>query len=315
MSFVLIGSILIVTAIWLLPGTELHFLGALLAVIFGFFFVVVAARIVGMIGSSSNPVSGMTIFTLLITCLILLKFGIEGVSGMITAMSVGTVVCIAVCMSGDIAQDLKTGYLLGATPRLQQLTEFVGLFFPALAMGSALYLLGDVFGWVQSAEHPNPLLAPQANIMATVVKGVMGGNIPWTPILVGAMIALGIELLGINSLPVAIGLYLPLSLSSPLMLGGIVALLIKKTTGDNSLFKRRQEGGILLSSGLVAGGALVGVASAGLMAMPIGFKEFCQEYTGGNSFITGQFGTILSLIMIAGLALVVYNLARKFGDE
>jgi len=314
MWIVLLGSFVIVLAIWALPGTELHFLGALLAVIFGFFFVVVAARIVGIVGSSSNPVSGMTIFTLLVTCLILLRFGIEGVTGMITAMSVGSVVCIAVCMSGDIAQDLKTGYLLGATPRQQQWTEFVGLFFPAIAMGFTLYLLGDVFGWTQSAAHPKPLLAPQANVMATVVQGVIGGNIPWTPILVGAMIALGIELLGINSLPVAIGLYLPLSLSTPLMLGGAVALLVKKTTKIKEVYKRRQEGGILFGSGLVAGGGLIGVVSAGLIAGIPSFKDFYESYE-AQSFVTGSFGSVVSLIMVAILATTLFLVARSFGKK
>ncbi|MCP4568125.1 MAG: oligopeptide transporter, OPT family [FCB group bacterium] len=314
MSFVLFGAVIIVTAIWLLPGTELHFLGALLAVIFGFFFVVVAARIVGIIGSSSNPVSGMTIFTLLITCLILLRFGITGVTGMVTAMSVGTVVCIAVCMSGDIAQDLKTGYLLGATPRLQQLTEFVGLLFPAMAMGFALYLLGDVFGWVQSAEHPKPLLAPQANVMATVVKGVIGGNIPWTPILVGAFIALGIELLGINSLPVAIGLYLPISLSSPLMLGGLVSMLVTKTSPIKKILRKRNEGGILFASGLVAGGGLIGVVSAGLIAGIPSFKTFYESYE-ASSFVTGDFGVWISLVMVTGLAAIIFFAARSFGRK
>jgi putative OPT family oligopeptide transporter len=314
MSLVLIGSILIVTAIWLLPGTELHFLGALLAVIFGFFFVVVAARIVGIVGSSSNPVSGMTIFTLLMTCLILLRFGITGVSGMITAMSVGAVVCIAVCMSGDIAQDLKTGYLLGATPRKQQLTEFVGLLSSALVMGFTIYLLGDIFGWVESAEHTKPLLAPQANVMATVVQGVIGGNIPWTPIMVGAFMALGIELLGINSLPVAIGLYLPLSLSSPIMLGGIVAMLIKKTSKVKEVFKRRQESGILFASGLVAGGGLVGVLSALIIFSFPSYKDFYDKYE-ELSFFTGSFGSVVSLIMIGGLAVILYSAARSLGKK
>lgn len=314
MSIVLIGSILIVLAIWLLPGIELHFLGALLAVIFGFFFVVVAARIVGLIGSSSNPVSGMTIFTLLVTCMILLWFGIDGVNGMITAMSVGTVVCIAVCMSGDIAQDLKTGYLLGATPKKQQWVEFIGLLFPAMAMGFALYLLGDAFGWVESAEHPNPLLAPQANVMATVVQGVIGGNIPWTPILVGSFLALGFELLGVNSLPVAIGLYLPLSLSTPLMLGGVVAGLLKKTAKDETTRKKRQEGGILFGSGLVAGGGLIGVASAGLIAGVPSFKSFVEEYT-DTSFITGSWGEAISLVMVFLLAFTLYSVARSFAKN
>ncbi len=314
MSTVLLGSLAIVIFIWLLPGTELHFLGALLAVLFGFFFVVVAARIVGIVGSSSSPVSGMTIFTLLVTCLILLWFGVSGVSGMITAMSVGTVVCIAVCMSGDIAQDLKTGYLLGATPKKQQLTEFIGLLFPAMVMGFALYLLGNAFGFVTSPEHPQPLLAPQANVMATVVKGVIGGNIPWTPIFVGVMIALGVELLGISSLPFAIGLYLPLSLSTPIMLGGILAMLIRKSTRDDNLYKKRQEGGILFGSGLVAGDALIGVVSAGLIASFVSFKNFYESHAEA-SFLTGEFGTYLSLIMIFGLAFIFYAKTRSIGNK
>ncbi len=305
MSLVLLGSLAIIVAIWAMPGTELHILGAAIAVIFGFFFVVVAARIVGIVGSSSSPVSGMTIFTLLVTCLILLYFGISGVSGMITAMSVGAVVCIAVCMSGDIAQDLKTGYLLGATPWKQQATEFIGLLFPAAVMGVTLYLLGDAFGFVPSAEHPQPLLAPQANVMATVVQGVINQNIPWTPIFVGAMIALGAELLGVTSLPFAIGLYLPLSLSTPIMAGGILAMLVEKSSGGK-LFKKRQEKGILFGSGLVAGDALVGVLSAVLIVSIPSYQEFYNKYE-ISSFITGNLGPLVSLAVFALLCLWYYK--------
>ncbi|TET94550.1 MAG: oligopeptide transporter, OPT family, partial [Candidatus Zixiibacteriota bacterium] len=267
MKWVLLGILGITIAIWLLPGTELRLLGVVLAVLFGFFFVVVAARIVGIVGSSSSPVSGMTIATLLVTCLILLYFGVSDVKGMVTAMSVGTIVCIAVCMSGDIAQDLKTGYLLGATPFKQQLTEFIGLLFPALAMGFFVYLLNDVFGFVEGATGRTPLLAPQANVMATIVQGVMNQNLPWAPILVGAMIAIAVELLGISSLPFAIGLYLPLSLSTPIMTGGVVALIIRKMSRKDE-HKTKNERGILFASGLVAGDALIGVAVAFMMLWP-----------------------------------------------
>jgi len=230
MKWVLLGVIAAVVGIWLLPSVHLDLISVALAVFFGFLFVVVAARIVGLVGSSSSPVSGMTIATLLVSCMVLLYFGASGVQGMISAMAVGTVVCIAVCLSGDIAQDLKTGYLLGATPAKQQLTEFIGLFFPAIAMGFTLFYLNDAFGFVAGATGREPLLAPQANIMATVVQGVMSFDLPWLPIIVGGVLALVIELLGVPSLPVAIGLYLPLSLSTPIMVGGLVALLIKKTS-------------------------------------------------------------------------------------
>ncbi len=316
MKWVLLGVMGITIAIWLLPGTELHLLGVILAVLFGFFFVVVAARIVGIVGSSSSPVSGMTIATLLVTCLVLLYFGISGVKGMITAMSVGTIVCIAVCMSGDIAQDLKTGYLLGATPFKQQLTEFIGLLFPALAMGFFVYLLNDVFGFVEGATGRTPLLAPQANVMATIVQGVMNQNLPWSPILVGAMIAIAVELLGISSLPFAIGLYLPLSLSTPIMTGGVIALIIRKMSRENE-HKAKNERGILLASGLVAGDALIGVAvafmiSLSTMWLPFGwYAEFYDAHEGMWNTVTGSVGPYLSLAMFALIALILWN--RAYG--
>ena len=319
MKWVLLGVLGIVIAIWLLPGTELRLLGVLLAVLFGFFFVVVAARIVGIVGSSSSPVSGMTIATLLVTCLVLLYFGVSGVKGMITAMSVGTIVCIAVCMSGDIAQDLKTGYLLGATPFKQQLTEFIGLLFPALAMGFFIYLLNDVFGFVEGATGRPPLLAPQANVMATIVQGVMNQNLPWAPILVGAMIAIAVELLGISSLPFAIGLYLPLSLSAPIMTGGVVALIIRKMSRENE-HKAKNERGILFASGLVAGDALIGVAVALMIALssvwkPFGwYAKFYDGHEGMWNTLTGSAGPWLSLAMFALLAVILWNrAARGFG--
>ncbi len=309
MKWVLLGVIGVIVAIWALPGTELHLLGAALAVLFGFFFVVVAARIVGIVGSSSSPVSGMTIATLLVTSLILLYFGVEGTAGMVTVMSVGTIVCIAVCMSGDIAQDLKTGYLLGATPWRQQLTEFVGLIFPALAMGITIYYLNEVFGFVPGQTGRTHLLAPQANIMATVVQGVMHANLPWAPILVGAMIAGAVELLGISSLPVAIGLYLPLSLSSPIMTGGLVAYLMKRVSRTDEQARSRREGGILFSSGLVAGDALIGVSVAFLIGGIGSYMEFYDSHEGMWNTVTGSFGPWLSLIMFAGLTTVLALLA------
>jgi len=310
MIVVLAGALIVALGIWLLPGTNLNLLGTVLAVVFGFFFVVVAARIVGIVGSSSSPVSGMTVFTLLITSLILLYFGYTGVEGMISAMSVGAVVCIAVCLSGTISQDLKTGYLLGATPKMQQLTVLLGVLFPSLIIGATFFLLNDAFGFVRTAQHLTPLEAPQANVMATVVQGVIGGNIPWTPILVGAMIGLAVELLGASSLPFAIGMYLPLSLSTPIMLGGLVAWLIRKTTKDEDLYKKREESGILFGSGLVASDALIGVLSAGLIAGIPAYYNYYTQY-GSVPNITGEtFGAIVSLVLFLGLALMFYVMTR-----
>ncbi len=310
MKWVLLGVVGVIVAIWLLPGTELHILGAALAVLFGFFFVVVAARIVGIVGSSSSPVSGMTIATLLVTCMILLYFGVEGVEGMVTAMSVGAIVCIAVCMSGDIAQDLKTGYLLGATPWRQQLTEFIGLLFPAIAMGFTLYYLNEAFGFVEGATPRDPLLAPQANVMATVVQGIMNANLPWEPIIVGGFIALAVELLGISSLPFAIGLYLPLSLSTPIMTGGLVALLVKKYVRKEE-YGGKNLAGTLFASGMVAGDALIGVAVAFMIGSWSAYEMFYNEHEGGMDTLTGAWGPWIALAAFASLTLLLARLAFK----
>ncbi len=311
MKWVLIGVVGIIIAIWMLPDINLDFLGVIMAVLFGFFFVVVAARIVGIVGSSSSPVSGMTIATLLVTSTILIYFGVDGVAGMITAMSVGTIVCIAVCMSGDIAQDLKTGFLLGATPWKQQLLEFVGLFFPALAMGFMVYILNDSFGFIYVAGvHETPLLAPQANVMATIVQGLMHSELPWLPIIVGGMIAFAVELLGISSLPFAIGLYLPLSLSTPLMTGGLVALLVKKVSKKDE-FKKKNEQGILFASGLVAGDALIGVSVAFMLVYIPKYREFFYAHEGFGSTLTGVYGPWVSLVMFFGLAALIGHLAYR----
>lgn len=308
MSTVLIGTALVAIAIWLLPRTNLHFIGVVLTMLFGFFFIVVAARIVGIVGSSSSPVSGMTIATLLVTSLILTAFGVGGFGGMVTAMMVGSVVCIAVCMSGDIAQDLKTGWLLGATPRKQQLTEFIGLAASAVTMGLVIFLLADTFGFVADEAHPEPLLAPQANIMATIVEGMFQGELPWLLIIAGGFIALSVELLGIGSLPVAIGLYLPLSLSTPIMAGGLLAWLVGKV-GNPEKVKLRKEHGVLFGSGLVAGDALLGVATAFVIMFSPVYKAFYDKYPDG--IVSGLGGSVLSLGVFALTILIYWVVIRK----
>jgi len=311
MKWVMLGVLFVIIAIWMLPGTSLGFLGSAIAVLFGFFFVVVAARIVGIVGSSSSPVSGMTIATLLATCTILIYFGVEGTGGMVTAMSVGSIVCIAVCMSGDIAQDLKTGYLLGATPWKQQLTEFIGLVFPALAMGFTLYYLNEVFGFVEGATGRDPLLAPQANVMAVVVQGIMNANLPWLPIIVGGMIAVAVELLGISSLPFAIGLYLPLSLSTPIMTGGIVAFAVKKYFKNKEQFNRQNLRGILFASGLVAGDGVIGVIVAFMIGLWPAYAIYYDAHTSMLTSLTGSFGPWVSLLAFALLTAIIAHLAFR----
>ena len=305
MWFVLVGVLAAILAIWLFPGTGLHLVGTALVVVFGFFFVVVAARIVGIVGSSSSPVSGMTIATLLVTSLILLSFGVSGLSGMVTVMFIGTIVCIAVCLSGDISQDLKTGFLLGATPRKQQLMEFVGLIFPALFMGFTVFLLNDAFGFVKDATHPAPLLAPQANVMAAIVQGIMTGNLPWIYVIVGAMIALTVELLGISSLPFSIGLYLPLDLSTPIMAGGLISLIVRKLSPSEEIAKKRDEEGVLFGSGLIAGDALIGVLIAFGIALWSGYRAFYEAHE--TAPLAGTYAPWLSLVAFAGIAFMLYR--------
>jgi len=216
-----------------------------------------------------------------------------------------------VCLSGDISQDLKTGFLLGATPKKQQLMEFVGLIFPALFMGFTVFLLNDAFGFVKDATHPAPLLAPQANVMAAIVQGIMTGNLPWIYVIVGAMIALTVELLGISSLPFSIGLYLPLDLSTPIMAGGLISWIVQKLSGSEEIHKKREERGILFGSGLIAGDALIGVLIAFAIALWSGYRAFYEAHE--TAPLAGTYGPWLSLLAFAGIAYMLYRSTRIKG--
>ena len=263
LTVVIIGSLVTALAIWALPGTNLGIIGSLAIIVFGFFFVTVAARIVGIVGSSSSPVSAMTIATILATSFIFVSLGITGTAGILAVLTVGSIICIAVCMSGDASQDLKTGYLVGSTPLYQQISEFIGVLVPAFFMSAVIMLLHKTYGLGPGGA----LEAPQASIIALVTKGVMTDVLPWVLVGTGVLIGLTIELLGIASLPVAIGMYLPVALSTPIMVGGLIYYFIHKTSPVN-IFKQREEKGILYSSGLVAGDALVGVLIAFIIATP-----------------------------------------------
>lgn len=260
MKLVLGGAAVIAVLVWALPQVPVGAVGAVLVVVFSFFFVTVSSRIVGLIGSSSNPASGMTIATLLATSLVFLAMGWTGATGMIAAVSVGAVVCIAICIAGDTSQDLKTGFLVGATPRLQQMGEMIGVLSSALVVGWIVFFLHRAYG-IGSEK----LSAPQAVLMSMVVKGVLTQSLPWTLVIIGAFLAGVVELLGIPSLPFAVGLYLPIRLSTPIMVGGLVRLLSERTSCNENELCDRRERGVLLSSGLIAGGAIMGVVVAGLV--------------------------------------------------
>ena len=251
-----IGAVLILTVlIWRIPAIPVTLLGAFIIVVFGFFFATVSSRMVGLVGSSNNPVSGMAIATLLIATLILKFTGATGAAGMASAIAIGSVICIVSAIAGDTSQDLKTGYILGATPRKQQIGEIIGVVAAALAIGGTLYLLDSAWGF--GSEE---LAAPQATLMKIIVEGVMGGNLPWGLVFTGAFIAVLVEIIGIPVLPFAIGVYLPVHLNACIMVGGLVRLAL-----DNLKRKDKDEivnDGILFSSGMIAGEGLIGIALA-----------------------------------------------------
>ncbi len=252
---------LAIAAMLFLPVFGFGLRGTLISLVFSFFFVAVSARMVGLIGSTSQPVSGMTITALLATAVLFYQWGWRGDAGMEATITVAAVVCIAICMSGDIAQDLKTGVLMGATPHKQQLGEILGTLSFALIGGSVVVLLHKAYT-LGSAALPTP----QARLMADLTRGVMGGELPWTLLGVGAGIAFSVELLGIASLPFAIGLYLPVTTSAPIIFGGLLAWLLAR----RGLGERARENGTLFGSGLIAGDALLGIILAVFAVVPLG---------------------------------------------
>ncbi len=253
---IILGAIAILTlVVWLVPAIPVSLLGAVIIVVFGFFFATVSSRMVGLVGSSNNPVSGMAIATLLIATLILKFTGATGVAGMCSAIAIGSVICIVAAIAGDTSQDLKTGFLLGATPKKQQIGEIIGVVAAALAIGGTLYLLYSAWGF--GGEE---LAAPQATLMKLIIEGVMDGNLPWALVFTGAFIAVVVELIGIPVLPFAIGVYLPVQLNACIMVGGIVRLALDKLKRDDKY--EVVNDGILFSSGMIAGEGLVGIILA-----------------------------------------------------
>ena len=212
MPVILIGVGVIAIAIWLLPTFPINLLGAVIVVIFGFFFATVSSRMVGLIGSSNNPVSGMAIATLLIATILLKATGLDGATGMKGAIAIGSIICIVAAIAGDTSQDLKTGFIVGATPKKQQWGELIGVLTSSLAIGGVLYLLNEAWGY-GSTELP----AAQATMMRMIVEGVMNADLPWGLIGAGAAIAIVVEILRIPVLPFAVGMYLPLSLNAGIM--------------------------------------------------------------------------------------------------
>ncbi len=257
MMTVVVGSLLLAVFLAVMPGlpTQGNILAALLTILFGFFFATVSSRITGLIGSSSNPISGMTIATLIITCIIFVALGWTGDAYGPIALSVGAIVCIAAANAGNTSQDLKTGYLVGATPKYQQMGLAIGVVTSAFIIGMTVLYMHQVFG-IGSAAVP----APQATLMATLIKGLLSQNLPWGLVLVGVFVAVTLELCGIHSLSFAVGAYLPIATTAPIFAGGVVRWWVERKTGEKS--DSDLSAGTLFSSGLIAGGSLAGILYA-----------------------------------------------------
>ncbi|WP_352420387.1 oligopeptide transporter, OPT family [Proteiniborus sp.] len=299
-----IGVIIIVLIIGLTPIIPVGPLGGILIAVFGFFFATVSARLVGLVGSTNNPVSGMTIATLLITSIAFKATGFTGAEGMIGTLSVGAVICVISAMAGDMSQDLKTGFIVGATPRKQQYGELIGVVSSGLVIGFVLILLNNAWGF-GSSELP----APQATLMKLVIEGVMSGNLPWVLVFIGIGIGLVVELLRIQILPFAVGLYLPIHLSTPIMIGGILRGLLERTTKDETALKDKVDGGILYSSGLIAGEGLIGITLAVLAVIPAGTGTVGDMLAFGNN-ILGKYGSVVLFAFLA-VSLMRYSFWKK----
>lgn len=308
MKVALICVIALIIFIAATPIIPVGIAGAILIAIFGFLFATVSARLVGLVGSSNNPVSGMTIATLLVASIIFKAIGFDGEEGMIGALLVGTIICIITAIAGDMSQDLKTGFLVGATPKKQQIGELIGVVASALVIGYVLVLLNKAWGF-GSAELP----APQASMMRLVIEGVMNGNLPWVLIFVGIGIGVVVELLGIQILPFAVGLYLPIHLSTPIMVGGIIRGILDSKKAKNKLSEKTADekinSGVLYSSGLIAGEGLVGIVLAILAVIQVGEGSVLDKVAFGDE-VLGKYGAVVFFIILI-MTLLKYSTWKK----
>jgi len=400
MKTVLIGILALVVIISLVPSFHMNILGAILIIVFGFLFTTVSSRLTGEIGSSSNPISGMTVATLLFTCLIFLIIGWTGPHYYVTALSIGAIVCIASSNGGSTSQDLKTGFLLGSTPRWQQLAILAGAFASALILGPTLIVLnesgtvyvpvkevapagfhasafnpetavketlsgpqarddratyyawqkddtvggpagkylvnasGDAVWYVDPAingthktrpdgTHATKFDAPKATLISYIIKGILDQKLPWALVLLGVMITVTLELSFIPALAFAVGVYLPLSSTTPILVGGMIRWLIERWMRKKAAYKTLTEEqfnaesdkspGVLISSGYIAGGAITGVVIAILYwSYPDADKIITDWATAHNPFYDGPYASLLSLIPFALLTFFLYGVAREW---
>ena len=324
MGLVVFGSLVLALLITVLPGFP-HgpfpgsLLMGLLVVVFGFFFVTVSSRIVGIIGTSSNPISGMTIATIMATCVVFVAVGRTGDVYQSVALCIGAIVCVAAANAGATSQDLKTGYLVGATPRRQQIGFIIGVLTSTLVIGGTLFLLDKTYAMGEPHGIGGPkLAAPQATLMATIIKGLLAQNLPWAPVLVGVFLAFMAQMAGAHALSWAVGAYLPLSTTFPIWIGGMMKALADKMTHRKE--ESELSSGMLYSTGLVAGGSLGGVLIAlvafiGDSVLHMESPTLIERLDLGAklypAFKSGVAGDVFCALVFAGLCWLLVQNAKK----
>ena len=304
---VMLGTLALAIFLVAVPGlpTQGHPLVAVLTILFGFFFVSVSSRITGLIGNSSNPISGMTIATLIMTCSVFVATGWTGDVYAPIALCVGAVVCIAAAIAGATSQDLKTGFLVGATPKFQQIGLIIGVVTSALVIGATTLYLHSVMG-IGSQSLP----APQATLMSTIIKGLLSQNLPWGLVLCGVSISIVLELCGIHSLSFAVGSYLPIATTAPIFAGGVVRWYVERTTGVKQ--ESDISAGTLFSSGLIAGGSLAGIVYAILFGRGIVNAADDASTTGLIPYLhEGTAGEIAGIAIFFALAVVLFRAGQR----
>lgn len=282
-------------------ATFVSLVALVITVVITFLFSSVSARAVAMIGVT--PISGMTLMTLVVTCIVLIKAGVTGEAGMLAVLLVGGVVCTALSMTATLVTEFKIGYWLGATPRTIQWGNILGCVVSGVVVSFTIILLAKIYGFAPGPLHPNPMPAPQPNAMAAVIQSLMvSESAPWLLYGVGAVIAVIVEMLGISGLAFALGMYLPIELNSPILLGALVAHFVRKSGGDDEIGRQRNERGTLIASGFIAGGALMGVVGAGFVYLD---SEFGLKLI-PNLANTGIGGNWLGLVMVLLLCGYIY---------
>lgn len=300
MPALLVLVLALAVVVWLVPAFPVNLVGALIVVVFGFFFATVSSRMVGLVGSSNNPVSGMAIATLIIATLVLKSTGVTGTTGMMGAICIGGIICVIAAIAGDCSQDLKTGFIVGATPKKQQIGEMIGVIASSVAIGGVMYLLDQAWGY-GSDQIP----APQGTMMKMLVEGIMNAQLPWALILIGVFVAIVVEILKIPVMPFAVGMYLPFSLNAGIMCGGIVRFIMERRKAPEEEKKEGIDRGILYTSGLIAGEGLMGVVLAVLAVVGV---DKVVDVSG--SFSIGNIGALVVFVLLL-LSLVRVCLGGK----